>query len=41
MVKHVVSYALVAASYLHVETSLRVTAINGNAKKGSIGDRCF
>jgi hypothetical protein len=41
VVKRVVSYALVAASCLRVEASLRVTAVNRNTKKGSIGDRHF
>ena len=35
------SYALAAASYLRAEASLRAIAVNGNAKKGSIGDRRF
>ena len=39
MAKYVVSYALAAASCLYVEASLRATAVNGNAKKGLMGDR--
>jgi len=36
-----VFYALAAASCLCAEASLRATAVNGNAEKGSMGDRCF
>jgi len=41
VVKRVVSYTLVAASYLCAKSSLRATAVNRNAEKGSIGDRRF
>ena len=41
VVKYIVFYALVATSYLYIEASLRVTAVNGNAKKGFIRDRRF
>ena len=41
MVKYIVFYTLAAANYLYAEASLRVTAVNKNAKKGSIKDRHF
>ena len=41
VVKYIVFYALAAASYLCAEASLRVTAVNRNAKKDFIGDRYF
>ena len=41
VVKYIVFYTLAAASYLYAEASLRATAVNGNAKKGFIGDRHF
>ena len=41
VVKYIVFYALIATSYLYTEASLRVTAVNKNAEKGSIGDRYF
>ena len=41
MVKYIVFYTSVTASYLRAEANLKATAVNKNAEKGSIGDRCF
>jgi hypothetical protein len=41
VVKYIVFYALAAANYLCAEASLRATAVNGNAEKGSTEDRHF
>ena len=41
VVKYIVFYASVAASYLYTEASLKATAVNKNAEKGSTGDRRF
>ena len=41
VVKYIVFYTLVATSYLYAEASLKATAVNGNAEKGSTGDRYF
>ena len=41
VVKYIVFYTLIAASCLCAEASLKVTAVNGNIKKGSIKDKYF
>ena len=41
VVKYIVFYTLVAASYLRAEASLKATAVNKNAEKGSTGNRHF
>ena len=41
VVKYIIFYTLAAASYLYIEVSLKVTAVNKNTEKGSIGNRHF